>query len=1293
MVGAEVSQKTHTAINALDTTLQKTPNYVSVEYRNQFVAAQREVRAIQTRQSYLPRVPTWYQSNMERARQNLAAAKSNPRYANHYYRLYYRYVRSANYFLSLAGVSDVSQLNGHGAKLQSQLSQKRAQVAEMQAKVTLFNADKARATREIYQRYAGWHLKAYNFFRAEPQKIADDKAFARNAEVLAAKVSESIRQKEAAKKAKFTSVLQNVFRNFSMPELTNLLAGKFVAKDPPAYNAATVGETAQKDFQTLLQNVPASDAELATIRQKLSLHGGRASTILNTAYYPYRRSLQSLWSNRQTWTETWVKQFRGGSYAGYIGYLWAIEKERRTLQKTLDESAAAKAKLAELFGTGATDTGDASSETPETLSASPTTSSTASRTEIFTAVQRAQAEFLAGLEPGGQGSSESSGTPEDSSMSANTLHGFLTGTLIKQIDPSARVSVLQQLREAGKKKLEAAKKVALDKISASLIHDYNAGMRYITSRYYYSSYVAYYSGQLRNRLSDEAKQRVTALEKSHQTDLEQLSVLDDPIALAQKEAQANAVAASRRKFQLEFAETLDQTTPLEDLFPPMAETGIPEGTLNQAMSTFQTAGERTKTLGTQVTRLEQSLSSYQSSIRSLQNHPALGTVRSYDRAIAYFQRMIDYYQKKGHPVPRYYSYYLTYYRNYRNNYYHRYAQGIYQQLANAKHQIQNLPDQIDQKKTELADQTSALSAAEKVLKQDPVYYEKVLLAGRQKKFQALAVEMQAQIGAKTRFYRPYFSSWNYWARRRAYAEYSSSIQNIRIQNQKKLQAVNETFQTLLAPVRQAVQKQKEVREKFERHRQQKIADYARKRAEWPFKNRVVGFLQDLQTAGQKSVYLQNALQKLTNTFAYDTSIKSLSAEMKTPSANQAEIDELYKNLAQSNGISWEEHLAGNSQLRSFYTGWRAQYLWSAKDAWSRERQRVGRSSNRWWNQKYGEYSRSLAASKIGYSDSVAATLKTLATNAHNETMASYGGWQKYYHEHPVTWQAKTTEWKKRLAQLLKAEKEQKTELSSQMTALTDRRKSIVDQVWDVKEWIEKTPEERQTDSLTDQIIDAEVDEGTMDSAKDVSLWVGALAEKRTLANQARQQNLASYKAVSRNAFAFDAEKAIAGAVRTLKYYSTPEWKAELDRRNNNLATTSGNYSARNGSYGEQLAAQSRQVASSSPGPKTFLASNPDGVRVSSLNANQKLVYDSLKVNGIAGNSLRNAVAKAISAPSRVILASFGIDLKPKVVLANIKKPNQTRSNVLAGDAYSRSCSGYNPTSSRTGGLGSRVFAG
>ena len=364
-----------------------------------------------------------------------------------------------------------------------------------------------------------------------------------------------------------------------------------------------------------------------------------------------------------------------------------------------------------------------------------------------------------------------------------------------------------------------------------------------------------------------------------------------------------------------------------------------------------------------------------------------------------------------------------------------------------------------------------------------------------------------------------------------------------------------------------------------------------KEKEDPAKNRVLEYFKKLKTAASESVFFSDQTKAQTDPEYYDTATKTLEKELLEKTETQTEIEKLKTQLTQQNGYSWETFVKNDSRLVQMQA--QGTLDWTNRDMWVRGSRNIGRGSD-YWQQSYAKYAASVARSKMRYSERTVKTLKTLATKAYDERMASYTGWQKYYREHPMVHAQKQMERKARLLKLEKQAAARAKSLTTQLQTLKQQKENTLEQVWKNFEWLTQTTEEREKNSLTNVILDAEIQgnqtlilekerEPSANTSTEALTSAEALIQdifaQKTAFETTQSQEKGELK-LSGSLKTFDVNQTISGMVRTMQHYSTPGAQAKIDAQNNNKAVAQGISKNNSHHYAGGSYSASRQIVRS-----------------------------------------------------------------------------------------------------------------
>jgi len=289
------------------------------------------------------------------------------------------------------------------------------------------------------------------------------------------------------------------------------------------------------------------------------------------------------------------------------------------------------------------------------------------------------------------------------------------------------------------------------------------------------------------------------------------------------------------------------------------------------------------------------------------------------------------------------------------------------------------------------------------------------------------------------------------------------------------------------------------------------------------------FLTQLLPASSQSLQLQAEAERVRNIHVYQTELVGLRAKLREQAPHQEKLEEVLENLATRNAYTRQELGEKYRHLKNAH--------WTVWEEWDNNRQNMGRIGDLFWNRRYTRYKFSLAKSREGYDPEKERILLDLAQKAKQEEWNSYKGWEKHFRVHPLHWKKKVAIWKYQKQHLQNMNDEHKKMLQTRISELEKLVSKNMTPLWAAKTWLEQTPEERLKNNYTQQLTKAEL-EGIENPAleRDAVLFAQQEAEEKLNTSQAEILELIK----NYQPEAWTAEAAVAQAVRTMKYYSSPE---------------------------------------------------------------------------------------------------------------------------------------------------------
>ena len=289
------------------------------------------------------------------------------------------------------------------------------------------------------------------------------------------------------------------------------------------------------------------------------------------------------------------------------------------------------------------------------------------------------------------------------------------------------------------------------------------------------------------------------------------------------------------------------------------------------------------------------------------------------------------------------------------------------------------------------------------------------------------------------------------------------------------------------------------------------------------------FLTQLLPASSQSVQLQAESERVRNIHVYQSELADLRSQLLDPDPYQEKRESVLEKLAIQNAYTRVELGEQNRHLQNAH--------WTVWEGWDNNRQNMGRIGDLFWNRRYTRYQFSLAKSRQGYSPEAERNLKELAAKAKQEEWDSYRGWEKHYKVHPLEWKKQQKIWVYQKNHLQSIADKHRQMLQTRIEELEELVSSNLSPLWQAKKWLEQTPEERLKNNYTQQLTKAEL-EGVENPAleRDAVLMAQREAEEKLETSQAEIVELIkNYKPE-----AWTAESAVTQAVRTMKYYASPE---------------------------------------------------------------------------------------------------------------------------------------------------------
>ncbi len=398
--------------------------------------------------------------------------------------------------------------------------------------------------------------------------------------------------------------------------------------------------------------------------------------------------------------------------------------------------------------------------------------------------------------------------------------------------------------------------------------------------------------------------------------------------------------------------------------------------------------------------------------------------------------------------------------------------------------------------------------------------------------------------------------WQSFSRSRRISERNWATENIQNETKISEKQLNNELNSLkkaggfILQMKKTADCDQQIRTNFNNSQKQKRKEYEQKRLNNPAKENVINYLENLAELNTKT-YFSNQQKNLLNAQEIQVEIKRLSEKSNETSIYVTEIKKLQQANSVSNQYSFSEYLDNNSNLRKRYA---TPVGWLIKDMWIKNKQKIGRNGD-YWQQKHARYSQMLIKNRTEYNPQIIKELEKYARKAHQEMLNSYDGWEDYFRIHPLKSNVQQEVLNKKINQLNAAESERKRLLSEQIEVLGKETKTLLQGSFDTARWLSGNESERNKSNVTNQILVTEIENefGISQNLIESQNLINHFSEVRI--NQDKLNNeIANKKIIEPNdPFAFSFEKMIAPALKSMKYYSTPEGRKKRESREANLS--------------------------------------------------------------------------------------------------------------------------------------------
>ncbi len=414
-------------------------------------------------------------------------------------------------------------------------------------------------------------------------------------------------------------------------------------------------------------------------------------------------------------------------------------------------------------------------------------------------------------------------------------------------------------------------------------------------------------------------------------------------------------------------------------------------------------------------------------------------------------------------------------------------------------------------------------------------------------FEKIDAEYKKRIEKEQLYWEPYLKDPNYWIRTRAQQNMEVSLKRYQEEYEeakKKLKSYRSG--SFLKQVGCTAKLRKEERDDFNKKQKENRIEYSRKRQESPSKERVRQYLASLNDT-ENSAFFQIQKMAILHAETIQNEILSLKEIQNSPSPYDAEKTTLKEKLQTPNAYSFEEYLSRNGITNT---------SWVVKDDWLRQKENIGRKGGDYWGQKYAQYSCSLMRDFSSYDQRALDTLRNLAQKAHEEKLASFAGWEKFYKTHPLQYDIEYQKLTEQLSWIATLEKERNQILQEQMDKLEETLRQSNDFLFSSAQWLAKTQEEREKDALTQNILEAEVQSmmGKDLAPLDPQTLIRHFSEVRESQKVLQQSQLKDIQERPReNPFVLNIEQLIAPIERQMLYNETPEGVAQKSQHFDELS--------------------------------------------------------------------------------------------------------------------------------------------
>jgi hypothetical protein len=333
---------------------------------------------------------------------------------------------------------------------------------------------------------------------------------------------------------------------------------------------------------------------------------------------------------------------------------------------------------------------------------------------------------------------------------------------------------------------------------------------------------------------------------------------------------------------------------------------------------------------------------------------------------------------------------------------------------------------------------------------------------------------------------------------------------------------------------------KQVREQdrndFNEKQKQARTNYLEKRKENPAKKRAIQYLMGLEDSKPISKFFEVQQATVLNSDTIQGEILSLREQLDQPSPYTAEIQEIEEQMATSLAYSFEEYLTRNGITNT---------SWVVKDDWLRSKENIGRHGD-YWGQKYAAYANYIVRDFVGYDEGIVNTLRDAAMKAHQEAIDAYDGWQQFFKQHPLLHEENMNVLGARLGSLQREDAEYKEVIAEQIATLEKEVQVQTSSSFTSAQWLNKTVEERQKDTLTNVIVETEIKAslGEDITAVDPTELITHFSNVRESQLIIQQNNLEASVRTAKNPLAFDESVMVAPIVARMYFAETPEGIAQ-----------------------------------------------------------------------------------------------------------------------------------------------------